>query len=131
MKFGFYSPEIGGATVREVFARAKEWGFSTMQYDFSTSHGDTVPAVITDESVAEIAAAAKEFGMQIEAINGTLNMIDVNKERREENLRRFPQIAKAAKALDCRIITLCTGSRNPESGWRYHPDSLLPVHGRR
>ena len=125
MRLGTYSPEISGNSIDEVFRKASDYGFGEMQYDFSTSHGDTIPRAFFDDELDQLKEASKKYNIAITAINGTFNMIDPDKLRKEEQALHFENIAKACKALDCGIITLCTGSRNRLSGWRYHPDSIL------
>ena len=81
MKLGFYSPEIAGRNVDEVFARAKDYGFTEVQYNFLTSHGEEMPAEFDPGELEEIAAAAMKQGIRIKAVNGTFNMVDRNRER--------------------------------------------------
>ena len=126
MRIGTYSPEISGDTIDEVFSKAHAYGFQDMQYDFSSSHGDTVPREFYPDELQEIREAMEKYDIRITAINGTFNMIDPDKARKEDHKRRFENVAKACKALDCGIITLCTGSRHPVSGWRWHKDTALP-----
>ncbi len=124
MLLGAYSPEISLPTVDAVFQRAHSLGFAQMQYDFSTSHGEEMPEEFYPGELYEIADAARRYGIDIVAVNGTFNMIDVS--LRDENIRRFENIARACAPLGCAIVTLCTGSRHPSSMWRYHPDTALP-----
>jgi len=124
MKLGGYSPEFNFATVEEVFEEMAKLGFSQVQYDFITSHSDEMPKTITDKELYRIKQASQDYGIQILAINGTFNMADSSKAYRDEYSKRFENIAIACNALDCGIITLCTGSRSSESMWRYHPDNV-------
>ncbi len=126
MRLGAYSPEIGGNSIDEVFKNAASYGFSEMQYDFSTSHSDTLPRAFYPTELEELKEASGKYGIAITAINGTFNMIDPDKLRRDDEASRFENIAKACKELNCKIITLCTGSRHPLSGWRWHKDTALP-----
>ena len=41
-------------------------------------------------------------------------------------MRRLQVLAKAAKAMDIPVITLCTGTRDPVDKWHEHPDNNLP-----
>lgn len=126
MQLGAYSPEVPGDTAQAVFARARAMGFTSMQYSFVTSHGEELPLAITTADIDAIAAASRVHGIAIDAINGTFNMIDRRPAQLAENLRRFEQVARAAAALGCGIVTLCTGSRSDKSMWSYHPDTALP-----
>ena len=123
MKIGAYSPEIQRPSVDAVFARAKELGFAQMQYNFSTSHGEEMPEDFYPGELDAVARASQAHRIEILAINGTFNMIDPDLDRRLTYIRRFERIAQACQVLDCRIITLCTGSRSNRSMWTYHPDN--------
>lgn len=126
MRIGTYSPEIPGDSIDELFRNAAACGFQDMQYDFSSSHGDTLPRAFFTEELKALKEASEKYDIRITAINGTFNMIDPDKDRKKDHLRRFVNIAEACRALDCKIITLCTGSRHPLSGWRWHKDTILP-----
>jgi sugar phosphate isomerase/epimerase len=123
MQLGFYTPEIALPTVDAVFGKAAALGFTQVQYDFITSHGEEMPEAFHEGELDEVRAACAKHGIAVTAINGTFNMVDRDEERLETYIRRFERIAQACNALGCRIITLCTGSKHPDSMWRYHPDS--------
>ena len=82
MRLGFYSPEIKGQDVHEVFAKARAYGFTEVQYNFLTSHQEEMPADFWPDELQQVAGAAKEQGIRITAVNGTFNMVDSDKERR-------------------------------------------------
>ena len=123
MNLGFYSPEISGATVGEVFRKARGLGFTEVQYNFKTTHGEEMPADFYPGELEETARAAEEYGIRITALNGTFNMVDSDRERREEYIRRFEKICEAAAFLGKPIVTLCTGSKSAEGMWRYSPET--------
>ncbi|MBO4888010.1 MAG: sugar phosphate isomerase/epimerase [Firmicutes bacterium] len=123
MELGFFSPEISGRDVSEVFARARAYGFTEVQYDFLTSHREEMPAAFWADELQNIAAAAKEQGIRITAVNGTFNMVDSDTDRLAEYTRRFRLICEAAAYLNAPIVTLCTGSKSPLGMWRYSPDT--------
>ena len=96
MKLGFYSPEISGQNVGEVFAKAKGYGFTEVQYNFLTSHREEMPGEFYPGELEEIAEAALKNGIRITAVNGTFNMVDRDRTRKEEYIRRFRKICEAA-----------------------------------
>jgi sugar phosphate isomerase/epimerase len=42
----------------------------------------------------------------------------------DQMLERLDRLASACSHLDTRIITLCTGTCDPENMWRWHPDNV-------
>src|SRR5206468_7906563 len=51
------------------------------------------------------------------------NMIDPKPANRETGVRRLAAIAAACPALGTSTITVCTGTRDPDNMWRWHPDN--------
>lgn len=74
-------------------------------------------------SVEEVRKEMDERQIQIVALSGTYNMIDPEIQRREAGLRKLRYVATQCKPLGTSVITLCTGSRDPQSMWRAHPDN--------
>ena len=60
MRLGFYSPEIKGKDVHEVFAKARAYGFTEVQYNFLTSHQEEMPADFWPGELQQVAGEAKE-----------------------------------------------------------------------
>lgn len=50
-------------------------------------------------------------------------MIHPDVRSRRERLSRLPLLAKATHELGCDLITLCTGTRDPDDMWRAHSDN--------
>ena len=42
----------------------------------------------------------------------------------QNNLRRLEVLAAACRWLDTRIITLCTGTLDPDDMWKWHPENV-------
>ena len=42
--------------------------------------------------------------------------------------QRLEVLAAACRWLDTRIITLCTGTRDPEDMWKWHPENVRREH---
>jgi len=57
------------------------------------------------------------------AVTGTFNMAHPDPAHRRDGLARLQTLASACNRLDTAIITLCTGTRDPDNMWRRHPDN--------
>ena len=62
--------------------------------------------------------------MTMAAISGTFNLCDPDTARLQGNLDHLDVLAAACRWLDTRIITLCTGTLDPEDMWRWHPGNV-------
>src|SRR5439155_11898990 len=69
---------------------------------------------------------AQSRGLTLAAISGTFNLIDPDREKRRRGLNRLKTLAAACKRLGTSVITLCTGTRDPEDMWKRHPENDSP-----
>jgi sugar phosphate isomerase/epimerase len=83
----------------------------------------SLPDQIDPEVADSIHQEAERQGIKIAAISGTFNMIDPDVRKRKIGLQRLRVLASACKQMGTRVITLCTGSRDPNSMWARHRDN--------
>jgi sugar phosphate isomerase/epimerase len=112
----------------ELFGRIRGHGFETVQFAFSDvtearfvpSGQIEIPENIDDALIRLVAAEAKRCCLPIGAVNGTFNAAHPDPAIRAEGVRRFEVLAAATTKLGCPIITLCSGTRNPDYLWSPH-----------
>ena len=73
--------------------------------------------------IHQIRAAAGHAGIALAAISGTFNAAHPDPAYRQTHLDRFRHLCAAASDLQIDIITLSSGSRDPDDMWRWHPDN--------
>ena len=114
-----------------LFEKIRAFGFECVQFAFSSvTESDFVPSgqlelpgEISAATLSAVAAASEKTGLPIGVVNATFNMAHPDPEIRAEGLRRLRVHAKAAKALGCPVLSLCTGTRNAAHLWTPHPDN--------
>ena len=74
-------------------------------------------------SLADVRKELDARQITISALGGTYNMIDPDVEKRHAGLRMLRSVAEQCAPMGTSVITICTGSRNPDSMWRAHPDN--------
>ena len=126
MKLGTFSPEIAAASTAELFRKARDYGFTQMQYSYQTDDGEEMLPRIPEALNREIAAEASLNGIEIVSVNGTFNMAHPDPAVREDGVARFEKVAASCGVYGCKLITLCTGSRSRERMWAPHPDNNTP-----
>ena len=94
---------------------------SVEEADFEPDGALEIPAFIEDKTLELLRQSAAKNSVEIAALNGTFNMAHPDRRIRLEGLRRLELLARAANALGCRMITLCSGTRNTVSLWAPHP----------
>lgn len=86
----------------------------------------SLPDHIENDVIFRIHMAAVSRKINIAAVSGTYNMIHPDPEQHQVGLRRLRVLASACKGMGTSVITLCTGTRDPENMWRWHPENTSP-----
>jgi len=123
---GIFAKTFVRPTLEENLDAVADHGLSVVQYNLACAGLPSLPERIEPRLARQIAAAAASRGITLAAVSGTFNMIDPIRERRDAGLRRLDELAGACALLGTRIITLCTGTRDPDDMWRGHPANGRP-----
>ncbi|MBI5085469.1 MAG: sugar phosphate isomerase/epimerase [Acidobacteria bacterium] len=125
------SPQIGillattytTGTLEERLDEAKAHGLACAQLSMACAGlpdmPDEMPADLPERFRRETAAR----GIRIASLQGTFNMCHPDEEHRRMGLRRLRVLAEAFPRT---AIHICTGTRNPSSMWRRHPENNSP-----
>lgn len=123
MQLGIFAKTFGGTDPQEVFAAVARAGFSSVQYNMACSGLASMPDAIPAEVAHDVARAARFQDIGIAAVSGTYNMIHPDNAVRVKGLARLEVLAARCHDMGTRMITLCTGTRDPLDQWCHHPDN--------
>ena len=126
MQVGIFTRTFNRPTLAEALDAVAAHGIGCVQLNLSAAPDSDMPATIDAELVEQVRVAHAERGIEIAAVSGTYNMIHPNQEVRAEGIRRLALLASVCAALGTDVITLCSGTRDPNSMWRRHPDNDTP-----
>jgi sugar phosphate isomerase/epimerase len=126
MQLGIFAKTFPGGDPDTVLAAVANAGFGVAQYNMACSGLEALPATVPVDVTTAIRAASVASGVGIAAVSGTFNMIHPDPAVRAEGLRRLAMLIAAAPAMGTRLVTLCTGTRDPGDMWRAHPDNATP-----
>jgi sugar phosphate isomerase/epimerase len=126
IEFGIFAKTFSGTEPATVLGAVRRAGYRTAQYNMACSGLASMPDEIPPDAVEAVASAAQEAGVRIAAISATYNMIHPDTEARRRGHASLAVIAAAASAMGTRLLTLCTGTRDPDDQWRGHPDNGSP-----
>lgn len=98
----------------------------SIQFSFSCAGLPDLPDQINPDLCDRIRQGMATRGIAMAALSGTFNTIDPDRHRRQDGLRRLRELASACQRLGTSVITLCTGTRDPENMWRRHPGNDAP-----
>jgi sugar phosphate isomerase/epimerase len=126
MQLGIFAKTFAGQTPSAVLQAARTSGYRVVQYNMACSGLDSMPDAIPDGAAEAVAAAARVSGVQLAAVSATYNMIHPDAAVRRRGHASLRVIAAASRAMEIGLLTLCTGTRDPDDQWRGHPDNGAP-----
>lgn len=124
MELGIFSRTYETDNLEETFRKMKQDKLTHTQFNLSSVGLSTLPDTISQDTLTHIHTLTEFYGITIDALSGTFNMIDPDEEVRQQGCEQFRTQCEIAKELHIPVISLCTGSKNPESKWKWHDDNL-------
>jgi sugar phosphate isomerase/epimerase len=122
LELGIFAKTFRRSCIDEVFDAIAGHGLACTQWNWACVPGlSSLPESVPDEITRSVARAAARSGVRICAVSATFNLIQPA--AFEMGMSRLPALAKAAHAVGCGLVTLCTGTRHPTDMWTYHPDN--------
>jgi sugar phosphate isomerase/epimerase len=107
----------------EVFAAAAADGYRGVQFNLVSAGLPTLPEQLPDGLTENIKHQAHAAGIALAALSGTYNMAHPDANVRASSRKVFANVVEAARRMGTPVVTLCTGSRDPENMWKHHPDN--------
>lgn len=126
MELGIFSKTYESSDIDVTFERMGADGLFCTNLNFANAGLPIMPEEYDGAALVRIAESAKTHGISVPSLTGTFNMIDPNGKAREKGIEQFENHCRMAAALGIPVISLCTGSKNPQSKWKWHNDNLLP-----
>jgi sugar phosphate isomerase/epimerase len=126
MQIGVFAKTFPGSEPAGVLAAVRDAGFAVTQFNLACAGLPSMPDVVPDVAISAIAAASDASGVALVALSGTYNMAHPDRTVRNDGLRRLAVVIEAAASLSVPLVTLCTGTRNPDDQWAHHPDNADP-----
>ena len=127
MKAGIFSIVWERPTLAATLDAVATSGIRAVQFDMESAGLATLPDAIPPGLPERIRDGCAARGLTIAAVSGHFNMIDPDVARRRANLDRMGTLAAACRPMGAGIISLSTGTRDPDDMWRRHPDNDTPA----
>lgn len=126
MQLGIFARTFPRPTLEETFDAVVAHELSCVQFNMTCAGLSSLPDHIENDVIDRIHQASATRKIGIAAVSGTYNMIHPDPEQRQVGLRRLRVLASVCKGMGTSVITLCTGTRDPENMWRWHPENTSP-----
>jgi sugar phosphate isomerase/epimerase len=126
MQLGIFAKTFARPTLEAVLDAVRAHGLDWVQFNLACAGLPALPDRLPDELCDHVREALAERGITMAAVSGTFNMAHPDPGRRADGLRRLRELARGCRRLGTSVITLCTGTRDPDDMWRRHPDNDSP-----
>jgi sugar phosphate isomerase/epimerase len=126
MQIGIISGHFARPTLVETLDVIRAHGLECVQFDLRSARLPSMPDRIDSETCDGIRAEMAARAISMAAVSGTFNMIHPDPAERRRGLRWLRELASVCDRLGTPVITLCTGTRDPVSMWRRHPENDSP-----
>jgi sugar phosphate isomerase/epimerase len=121
-RFGVFAKTFSRPSLMGVLDAVVAHGFDCVQFNMACAGLPTLPASVP----GDVTQSVLDSKLYVAATSGTFNIIDADPVRRERNLERLGVLGGFCAAVDCPIVTLCSGTRDPVDMWREHPENDSP-----
>ena len=121
MRLGIFARTFARPTLGEALDAVRDAGIRSIQFNLALTGGPSMPAEIPPPLAAEVRSAVCERELEMAAVSGTYNMAHPDPAVRAAGAVGLHALIAAAPVLGTRVVTLCTGSRDPDDLWRAHP----------
>jgi sugar phosphate isomerase/epimerase len=127
MQLGIFAKTFDRPEVVSCLRAVADVGIPATQFNLSVAGLPTLPdGPVPEDVVDTIRTAADQTGVALTAISGTFHAAHPDPTQRRTYVARFPHLCAVAQDLQIGIVTLSSGSRDPQDMWRWHPDNATP-----
>jgi sugar phosphate isomerase/epimerase len=123
MQLGIFAKTFSRSTTAGIFDAVSRHRLDCVQFNMSCANLPSMPDQIDPGLCSSIREEMTGKNISMAAVSGTFNMIHPDPEERRKGFNQLKVLAAASNPLGTSVITLCTGTRDPDDKWRSHPDN--------
>jgi sugar phosphate isomerase/epimerase len=123
VELGVFARSFPVGPAAEVATAIRDAGFTATQLNLSVLGRPTLDTALDADQAAEIAAEFGAAGVRIWGVSGTFNAIHPHPSTRAQGIDGCRAVIARAPTLGAEVVTLCTGTRDPDDMWRAHGDN--------
>lgn len=130
LRLGIFARTFRRDSAAAVASAVRATGYGLAHWNFAAIGLSTLAEAVTEAEFAEVRTAFDAAGIVIPSVSATFNMIHPDQDlRARQTAAAVRLIGLSGLLLDDRplgsklVITLCTGTREPDNMWRAHPDN--------
>ena len=123
MEIGIFAKTYARPSLADTLDAVLASGLRVVQFNMACAGLPSRPDTIPPERAASIRRELVARDMRMAAVSGTFNVIHPDHAARALGMRRLRTLAAACYAMGTSVITLSTGTRDPQDMWRAHPQN--------
>lgn len=123
MRPGVFAKTFAGDSLESCLDRVVAADVRAIQFNMALAGGPSLPDAVPSALTTRIRERVRERGLEMVAVSGTYNMAHPDPGVRRRGLTALRALVTAAHGLETRVVTLCTGSRDPNDMWHRHTDN--------
>lgn len=120
-EIGVFARVFGVGRPGDVAGAIAAAGFTTCQLNLAAIGRPTLDAGLDQSTAQGIRDAFGGAGVGVWGVSGTFNAIHPDDRIRQDRTAACCALIAQAAALGADVVTLCTGTRDPDDMWRCHP----------
>jgi sugar phosphate isomerase/epimerase len=127
VEIGVFARVFPPGPAEQVAGAIRAAGFRVTQLNLSALGRPTLDLALTAAEAGSIASAFSVAGVRIWGISGTFNAIHPDPRVRAAGIAGCLAVIARAPQLGAEVVTLCSGTLDPDDMWRAHPDNSTAV----
>jgi sugar phosphate isomerase/epimerase len=122
-RLGIFARTFLRDTPEQVARAVSDAGYTLAHWNFAAIGRSTLGIDVDVAQVASVRRAFDATGVTVPSVSATYNAIHPDSRLRAEQTAAAVRLIGLAPLLGADVVTLCTGTRDPENIWRAHPDN--------
>jgi sugar phosphate isomerase/epimerase len=123
-RLGIFARSFPRETPEEVAAAVARAGYALAHWNFAAVGRATLAGDVGRPDVAAVRRAFERAGVAIPSVSATFNVIHPDPERRAAQTGQAVRLIGLVPELGAEVVTLCSGTRDPDDMWRAHSQNL-------
>lgn len=121
-----YSRTWPSADAVSLASTIRDSGFTNAHLSLASVGLGSLPETLDADELTTIRRTFEQNDVRIGSVSATYNLIDPDRARRRRDTDRGIGVIRHAPLLGADLVSLCTGTRNPDNMWAGHPDNASP-----
>ena len=126
MEIGIFSRTFTRPGLGMLLDSVVAHGLSYVHFNLASAGLASLPDELAPDQIVEIRSAFDSRKLIMTSISGTFNAIHPDLRRRAQETQRACGLIEHCPSLGTFVVSLCTGSRDPQDMWKRHRDNQDP-----